>query len=151
MKKSWAERLNSAVPHVVKPAPMDIAGMKKGDIMLVPSTRIVDAFVRAIPRGTSMDLRALRQRLARRYKAQVTCPITMGFHLRTVAEAAYEAYTNGAPWTRSRHFGACSTNMPRRPDVSPAALHLSRISVRGSGFESSAIAAGQMFSFCSCI
>jgi hypothetical protein len=97
MKKTWTERLNAPVPHVVKPAPMDIAGMKKGEIMLVPSPRIVDAFIRAIPRGTSMDVKTLRLKLARRYKAQVTCPITMGFHLRTVAEAAYEAHVAGAP------------------------------------------------------
>jgi hypothetical protein len=37
-----------------------------------------------------------RQRLARKYKAEVTCPITMGYHLRTVAEAAWEAHQRGA-------------------------------------------------------
>ena len=97
MAKTWTEKFNSQQTHQVKPAPIDIAGMKKGEIMLVPSPRIVDAFIRAIPRGTSMDVKTLRQKLARRYKAQVTCPITMGFHLRTVAEAAYEAHTRGAP------------------------------------------------------
>jgi hypothetical protein len=70
--------------------------MKAGDIMLVPTPRIVDAFIAALPRGTRMDVPTLRRRLARKYKAQVTCPITMGFHLRTVAEAALEAHTHGA-------------------------------------------------------
>lgn len=95
-KRSWTEKLNSPRPHEVKPAPIDIAGMKAGQIMLIPSARIVDDFVRTIPKGTSMDVKTLRHKLARKYGAEVTCPITMGFHLRTVAEAAYEAHENGA-------------------------------------------------------
>ncbi len=95
-KKSWTEKLDDPRPHVVKPAPIDIAGMKAGEIMLVPSPRIVDDFIRKIPKGTSMDVRTLRKKLARKFRAQVTCPITMGFHLKTVAEAAYESYEQGA-------------------------------------------------------
>lgn len=95
-KKSWTEKLQSSRPHEVKPAPMDIAGMKKGEIMLIPSPAIVDAFIREIPAGKSMDVKTLRQKLARKYKAEVTCPITTGFHLRTVAEASLEAHQQGA-------------------------------------------------------
>lgn len=95
-KKTWDEKLVSGKPHEVKPAPMDIAGMKKGEIMLIPSPKIVDNFIKTIPAGKSMDVRTLRHKLARKYGADVTCPITMGFHLRTVAEAAYEAHKKGA-------------------------------------------------------
>ena len=38
----------------------------------------------------------MRRQLARRYGAEVTCPIVTGFQLRTVAEAAYDAYREGA-------------------------------------------------------
>lgn len=96
MTKSWTDRLNDPRPHVVKPAPISIAGMKAGEIMLVPSARMVDAFIRTIPAGRSMDVKTLRQRLARKYKAEVTCPITTGYHLRAVAEAAWEAHQGGA-------------------------------------------------------
>jgi hypothetical protein len=95
-RKSWTDKMKSSRPHEVKPAPIDIAGMKMGQIMLVPTPAIVDRFIRTIPKGTSMDIRTLRSKLARRYRAEVTCPITTGFHLRTVAEAAYEAYERGA-------------------------------------------------------
>jgi hypothetical protein len=95
-KQSWAEKLNSSKPHQVKPAPINIAGMKAGQIMLVPSARIVDDFIRTIPKGSSIDVPTLRKKLARKYKAEVTCPITTGFHLKTVAEAAFEALENGA-------------------------------------------------------
>jgi len=95
-KKSWTEKLQTSRPHEVKPAPMDIAGMKAGEIMLVPSPAIVAAFIKKIPPGKSMDVKTLRRKLARKYRAEVTCPITMGFHLRTVAEAALEAHKQGA-------------------------------------------------------
>jgi len=102
--KSWSERLNDPRPHQVKPAPIDIAGMKKGEIMLVPTARLVDAFIRTIAEGKSMDVPTLRARLARRYKAQVTCPITTGFHLRTVAEAAWEEHQRGISLSRITPF-----------------------------------------------
>jgi len=94
-KQTWAEQLNSSKPHEVKPAPISIAGMKAGQIMLVPSAMIVDDFIRSIPKGSSMDVPTLRKRLARKYRAEVTCPITTGFHMKTVAEAAFEALENG--------------------------------------------------------
>jgi len=98
-KKTWTEKLHDPRPYEVKLAPMDIAGMKKGEVMLIPSPKIVDAFIRRIPQGKSMDVKTFRQKLARKYKAEVTCPITTGFHLRTVAEAALEAHERGAPVT----------------------------------------------------
>ena len=97
MAKTWTERLNASTRHEVKPAPISIAGMKAGEIMLVPSCTIVDAFIRGIPRGRGMSVKTLRQRLARKFQAEVTCPITTGYHQRTVAEAAWEAHQRGAP------------------------------------------------------
>ncbi len=97
LKKTWEQKLDSCRPHEVKPAPISIAGMKAGEIMLVPTARMVDDFIRAIPPNTSMDIKAVRAALARQHGAKVTCPITMGFHLRTVAEAAYEAHARGVP------------------------------------------------------
>lgn len=96
MKKSWTEKFESAKLHEVKPVPINIAGMKKGEVMLVPSPRIVADFIAAIPAGQCMDVKTLRARLAHKYKAEVTCPITTGFQLRTVAEAALEARDRGA-------------------------------------------------------
>lgn len=93
--RTWAQRLQTSAPAVVKRAPINIAGIKAGQVMLVPSAAEVDAFVRRIPQGHHMDVRALRQLMASAHQAEVTCPITMGFHIKTVAEAAYEAYTEG--------------------------------------------------------
>ncbi|MFM9841704.1 MAG: hypothetical protein ACKVOI_01915 [Dongiaceae bacterium] len=94
-KKSWTEKFQSSRPHEVKPAPMDIAGMKKGEIMLIPSPTIIAKFIEGIPRGRSLDVKTFRRKLARRYKAEVACPITTGILLRIVAEAALEAHEQG--------------------------------------------------------
>ncbi len=95
--KTWTEKLADLRPHVVKPAPISIAGMRAGQLMLVPTARLVDDFIRDIPRGRSMNARALRAALAAAHGAEVCCPITTGFHVRTVAEAAWEALGNGTP------------------------------------------------------
>lgn len=97
MSKTWSEKLDDPRPHQIKPAPVDIAGMRKGEIMLVPTARMVADFIAAIPAGNSMDVKAFRKALAQRFEAEVTCPITTGFHLRTVAEAALEAKRAGKP------------------------------------------------------
>jgi len=44
-KKSWADKVRTSKAHEVKPAPMDIAGMKTGQIMLVPSPQIIEEFI----------------------------------------------------------------------------------------------------------
>jgi hypothetical protein len=95
--KTWIERLHDGKAHTVKPAPIDIAGMKAGQIMLVPTALMVDAFIRTLPKGHSLSARQLREAMAAAHGAEVTCPITTGFHLRTVAEAAWEALADGAP------------------------------------------------------
>jgi len=82
---------------VVKQAPVSIAGMRAGQLMLVPTTRMIAAFMAAIPAGESVSIHEMRQELARLWSAEVTCPIYTGYHLRTVAEAALEAHATGLP------------------------------------------------------
>ena len=95
--KTWTDKLADPRPHAVKPAPINIAGMKAGQLMLVPTARLVDSFIRGIPHGGSMDVRALRAALPAAHGTEVCCPITTGLHMRTVAEAAWEALANGTP------------------------------------------------------
>jgi hypothetical protein len=97
MGRPWTEKLNAPAEPVVKPAPISIAGMRAGQIMLVPTARMIADFMSAIPPGHSVDTKAMRRELAERHHAEVTCPIYTGYHLRTVAEAALEAYAAGVP------------------------------------------------------
>ena len=95
--KTWTAKPADPRPPAVKPAPINTAGMKAGQHMLVAMARLVDGFIRSIPRRRSMDVRALLVGLATAHGAEVCRPITTGFHLRTVAEAAWEALANGTP------------------------------------------------------
>lgn len=122
MVKSWNERLNTPGINGVKPTPRTIGDVVDGQPMLVATARQVDDFIRSIPNGVEMDVRALRTALAIEHGAQVTCPVTIGYHLRTVAEAANEDLERGmelsaiapfwrvldtnAPTTKKLSFGA---------------------------------------------
>jgi len=94
--KSWTDRLDKGTA-VVKPTPRSFGDVVEGQSMLVPTARQVDDFIRSIPKGMEMDIRALRTAMAVEHGAEVTCPVYTGYHLRTVAEAAFEALERGQP------------------------------------------------------
>jgi hypothetical protein len=93
--RDWTERLNANPEPEVRPMPVARIGLKKGDLVLLPSARLVDDFIRAIPKGKAVSILELRSKLARQHKAHGTCPVHLGYHLRTVAEAACEARERG--------------------------------------------------------
>jgi len=130
MVKSWNDRLNTPGMNGIKPSPRSFADIVEGQPMLVPTARQVDDFIRAIPKGVEMDVRALRTALAIEHGAEVTCPVTIGYHLRTVAEAANEDLEHGmalsdvapfwrvlderTPTTKRLSFGAVFVAAQRR-------------------------------------
>ena len=63
--------------------------------MLIPTPKLIDAYIRQIPEGKAVDSQTLRKDLALQNGAEVTCPLTTGIFLRIVAEAAQEAYEMG--------------------------------------------------------
>ena len=93
----WTAKLHANPEPEVRPMPKARIGLQKGDLCLLPSARLVDDFIRAIPKGKAESLLDMRATLARRHKAAGTCPVHLGYHLRTVAEAACEARDRGAP------------------------------------------------------
>lgn len=97
MAKSWTDRLNAADEPKLKASPRTVGDVVEGQLMLVPTARQVDDFMRSIPEGTCMDVKTFRRAMAHRHGAEVTCPVYMGYHLRTVAEAAHEALERGVP------------------------------------------------------
>ena len=93
----WTAKRHANPEPTVRPMPKDRIGLQKGDLCLLPSARLVDDFIRAIPKGKTVSLLDMRATLARRHKAAGTCPVYLGYHLRTVAEAACEARDRGVP------------------------------------------------------
>ena len=97
--KSWTDRLDAPGKYGTKPSPRSFSDIVEGQSMLVPTPRQVDDFIRSIPPGKSLNVRSLRAGLAEKHGAERTCPVTIGYHLRTVAEAAHEALERGQPET----------------------------------------------------
>lgn len=94
--KSWRERLAESSQPEFRRVARDIAGMNRGDLALLPTAGMIADFIRTIPKGKAVSIAEMRQRLARKHGADVTCPVYTGYGLRTVAEAACEARANGA-------------------------------------------------------
>lgn len=80
---------------IVKILDKDFADMKAGSKMYISNPKIIEAYIRNIPKGSSVDLKTLRNDLAIEHMADVTCPVTTGIFLRIVAEAASEQFEQG--------------------------------------------------------
>src|SRR5664279_1784540 len=94
-KTSWRAKLHK--PTLPKLVPISDAMAKRfgHGMMLIPTALELDAMIRKIPRGEVSTLAQIRNRLARWYKVDLTCPLVSGIYLRIVAEAAEEDRLSG--------------------------------------------------------
>ena len=51
-RKSWQEKLNIKREPIIEKSDKDFAGIKAGQTMLIPTPKIVDSYIREIPKGT---------------------------------------------------------------------------------------------------
>ena len=93
--KSWKEKLNIDKSFVVKRLDKNFSDMKVGENMLIATPKIIDDYIKQIPKGININIKTLRNDLALTYNADTTCPVTTGIFLRIVSEAAYEDFLNG--------------------------------------------------------
>lgn len=118
-RKTWAEKLNIDRSPVIEKAGKDFAGIKAGQMMLIPTPKIVDAYIKQIPKGKFVETETIRKDLAAEYHAEITCPLTTGIFIRIAAEAAYEEYQQGKPLNKITPFWRVLS------EKSPAAKKLS--------------------------
>ena len=93
--KSWKEKLNIDKSFVVKKLDKNFSDMKVGENMLIATPKIIDDYIKQIPKGININIKTLRNDLALTYNADTTCPVTTGIFLRIVSEAAFEDFLNG--------------------------------------------------------
>ena len=93
--KSWKEKLNIDKSFVVKRLDKNFSEMKVGENMLIATPKIIDDYIKQIPKGININIKTLRNDLALTYNADTTCPVTTGIFLRIVSEAAFEDFLNG--------------------------------------------------------
>jgi hypothetical protein len=95
--KSWREKLENPIaglPKIVD-VPEKWRKSQGGRWVLVPTPLMADEEIRTVPKGKLITTGQLRQRLARRQKADSTCPMTIGIFLRIISEAAEEDRRQG--------------------------------------------------------
>jgi hypothetical protein len=63
--------------------------------MLVSTPMEIDQFIRNIPLGKSVNVKDMRAELAKRHKADATCPASTAIFLRVVSEASFEEIKSG--------------------------------------------------------
>ena len=97
MTESWTDIFYASVDHEIRPVAEGRKRMIPGQKMLYPSAKLVDETVRGIAKGTSIDRRTLRERMADAYEADVTCPVTTARMMQIVAEHAIELIDAGTP------------------------------------------------------
>lgn len=102
--KTWAQKIEHAKPHEVKVNENGFADIPPGSTMLIATPRIIDEYVRQIPKGKEVSLQTMRKDLAAEFQAEYTCPVTTGIFLRIVAEAAHEQFTKGKPLSNIAPF-----------------------------------------------
>ena len=98
---SSTEKLNVAGAATSNRAPISIAGMRAGEID-AGADRRARSRTSSAPFRPAVDgcARRCARRLPSKHGAEVTCPVTIGYHLRTVAEAAHEALERGTTLDR---------------------------------------------------
>jgi len=128
-RKSWREKLEQGSPKIVDITPKMAGrfGTKTGDKMLIAKPLDVDALIRRVERGKLVTLEQIRERLAKDYHADCTCPLTTGIFLRIAAEAAEEDLGRGAKeitpyWRVVKADGSLNERLPGGPDAQAARL-----------------------------
>jgi len=95
-RKSWQEKLadDKGLPKVVK-----ITGkMSKRwgtGTCVIPAPREVDEIMKNVPKGKLIMINQIREKLAKKHKATIGCPITTGIFASISAHAAEEASVEG--------------------------------------------------------
>ena len=120
-RKTWREKLEiGQEPKVVD----DPRGRGK---MLIPKPLDVDALMRRIEKGKLATVEQIRERLARDFHADFTCPLTTGIFIRIAAEAAEEDLSRGEKettpyWRVIRADGGLNDKLPGGTEAQAAHL-----------------------------
>ncbi|MFZ9939720.1 MAG: hypothetical protein ACO3GN_05460 [Bacteroidia bacterium] len=94
-KKSWTDKMNHPAMPEVKPIDVAYGGSPAGSRMLIPTPRLIEAYLRQIPAGQTIAPEVMRRDLAADQAADFSCPLTSGIFLRIAAEAALEEMASG--------------------------------------------------------
>jgi alkylated DNA nucleotide flippase Atl1 len=109
-KKTWREKLAESknLPKV-EVLTGDAAKRWGGETLAIPAPKDVDAIMKRVPRGKVITVADIREKIAKKYEADVGCPLTCGIFAWIAANAAEEDAAEGkdeiTPWWRTLKSG----------------------------------------------
>lgn len=117
-RKTWREKLEKTqgLPKIVDTPQKWEKRFGKGK-MVIAKPLDVDALMRKIKKGKLVTITQIRERLAKDYKVDVTCPLTTGIFIRIVSEVAEEDLKEGKKqitpyWRVIRSDGSLNEKFP---------------------------------------
>jgi hypothetical protein len=95
-KRTWTEKLNDdkGLPKVEKITDKMSKRWGSGTVV-IPAPREVDELMKSVPEGKLITINEIRAALARKHKATIGCPITVGIFAWVAANAAEESRQKG--------------------------------------------------------
>ena len=86
----WLEKFNKEKREKIKRLTFNFADIKKGQKMLISSPKSISNYIKKIPTGKKRTLIQMRDALAKKAKADKTCPVSTSIFLRIAVEASIE-------------------------------------------------------------
>lgn len=113
----WREKLEKEQEPKIVNIPPKMAKRFGTGKMLIPRPLDVDALIRKVKEGKLVTQDEIRKRLAKDFRADVTCPITTGIFVRIAAEAAEEDLREGRKqitpyWRVIKSDGSLNEKLP---------------------------------------
>ncbi|MGD8787249.1 MAG: MGMT family protein [Phycisphaerales bacterium] len=95
--KSWRDKLENPVEGLPKVVDVPVKWRKQmgGRMILVPTPMLVDERIRKVRKGKLVTTGQIRRDLAKKFKADSSCPMTVGIFLRISSETAEEDRQKG--------------------------------------------------------
>jgi len=94
--KTWSEKLNDSkdLPKIER-VPLRMQKRFGKGTMTIPSPREVDAVMKKVVSGKIITINRIREKIAKRHKTDIACPITTGIFSWIAAHAADEQKQKG--------------------------------------------------------
>lgn len=128
-RKTWREKLENppkGLPKVVN-GPPKWEKRFGGRRVLIATPLLVDKVIRKVPKRKLVTVKQIRERLAKDFNADSTCPLTTGIFIRIAAEAAEEDRRGGKRqitpyWRVIRADGSLNEKFPGGPKAQAGSL-----------------------------
>jgi hypothetical protein len=113
----WRTKLEKEIAPTIMEIPDKWASKIGHGKMLVPTPLLVDGVIKKIPRGKLATVNTIRQYLAHKFSADITCPLTTGIFLNIAAHTAEEDKMKGQKkitpyWRVLREGGLLNPKFP---------------------------------------